>query len=195
MTKTVVVTGATGHIGANLIRTLLAQGRPVRAMLHKDRRATEGLGVDIVEGDICDLNSLYKAFDGAEVVYHLAAHISLLMNDWSRLESVNIIGTRNVVEACLANGVRRLVHCSSIHAHVQQPLDVPMDESRPLVNSVKHVPYDRSKAAGEREVQKGIEKGLNAVIVNPTGVVGPYDYKPSHFGEPPHSAPIFHEEG
>lgn len=180
---TTVVTGATGHVGANLVRALIAQGRSVRALVHIDRRAIEGLNIECVEGDVCDLDSLCLAFDGAEVVYHLTAHISLLMNEWQQCEKINVIGTRNVVEACLRCGVKRLVHFSSIHAFVQEPRDIPIDETRSLVESGHCPPYDRSKAAGEKEVRKGIERGLDAVIVNPTGIIGPYDYRPSYFGE------------
>lgn len=180
---TTVVTGATGHIGANLTRALLAQGRPVRALLHVNRRAIENLDTEVIEGDICDLASLCSAFDGAEAVYHLAVHISILMNEWPLLELVNVIGTRNVVEACLHCGVRRLVYFGSIHAMTQELVDVPIDESRPLIESQNYPPYDRSKAAGEREVLKGIERGLDAIIISPTGIVGPHDYQPSHFGE------------
>jgi len=180
---TVVVTGAAGHVGANLMRALLAQGRPVRALIHKNRRATEELDTEVVCGDVCDLSSLCNAFDGAEVVYHLAANISLSMSEWPLLELVNVIGTRNVVEACLRCGVRRLVHFSSIHALTQKPKDIPIDESRSLVDSQHCPPYDRSKAAGEKEVRKGIERGLDTIIINPTAVIGPHDYQPSHFGE------------
>jgi len=179
---TVVVTGASGHVGANLIRALLAQGRPTRALLHRDRRAIDGLKVETVEGDICDLHSLCQAFDGADTVYHLAANISLLMSAWPRLHAVNVIGTQNVVEACLRCGVRRLVHFSSIHALVPKPSDAPVDELRPLVESSNCPPYDRSKAASEKEVRKGIERGLDAVIISPTAIVGPHDYQLSHFG-------------
>ena len=183
MTNTVVVTGATGHIGANLIRALLTQGRHVRALLHVNRQAIEGLEVEIASGDVCYPASLCQAFDGADVVYHLAARISLSMGDWPVVERVNVTGTRNVVEACLKCGVRRLVHFSSIHAFNQEPLDIPVDESRPFVESRRCPPYDRSKAAGEKEVRGGIERGLDAVIVNPTAVIGPYDFEPSYFGE------------
>ncbi|OGN92849.1 MAG: hypothetical protein A2Z75_07290 [Chloroflexi bacterium RBG_13_50_10] len=183
MEKTTVVTGATGHIGANLVRALLAQGRYVRVLLHVNQRAVEGLEVEIARGDVRDLASLRDAFRGADVVYHLAGRISLSMGDWPLLEAVNIAGTRNVVEACLRCGVRRLVHFSSIHAITQEPLDVPVDESRPLVESRRCPPYDRSKAAGEKEVRRGIERGLDAVIINPTAVIGPYDFEPSYLGE------------
>lgn len=180
---TTVVTGASGHVGVNLLRTLLAQGRSTRALCHVNRRPLEGLHTEIVEGDICDLASLCNAFDGADVVYHLAARISLSMNDWPLLEFVNVVGTRNVVQACLRCGVRRLVHFSSIDAFTQEPLDVPLDESRSLVESQSYPPYDRAKAAGEKEVLRGIERGLDAVIISPTAIIGPYDYQPSYVGE------------
>lgn len=180
---TVVVTGANGHIGANLVRALLARGRQVRALIHRDRKAIEGLNVETISGDICDLESLYRAFSNADVVFHLAATISLSMYSWSTVATINVVGTRNVVEACLKSGVRRLVHFSSIHALKQEPLDVPVDEGRSLVASHNCPPYDRSKAEGEKEVRRGIEKGLNAVIIYPTGIIGPHDYQPSHFGE------------
>ncbi len=178
-----VVTGATGHVGANLVRALVNQGRTVRAMVHVDRRAVEGLDLEIVKGDVCDLDSLCRAFEGAEVVYHLATYISLLMNEWPHCTSVNVTGVQNVVEACVRTGVRRLVHFSSIHALEQRPKDSPVDETRPLVKSHRCPPYDRSKADGEREVHRGIERGLDAIIIRPTGIIGPYDYKPSYFGE------------
>jgi dihydroflavonol-4-reductase len=178
----IVVTGAAGHAGANLVRALAAQGRPVRALVHLDRKALEGLDVEVVKGDICDLDSLLKAFEGAEVVYHLAARIAIGNEPWSLLEAVNVTGTRNVVEACLRCGVRRLVHFSSIHTMIDTE-DIPVDESNPLVESRHYSSYDRSKAAAEREVYKGIEKGLDAIIISPTAIIGPHDYKPSHFGE------------
>jgi len=180
---TVVITGASGHIGSNLVRTLIDKGIPTRCLVHVNCQALDELDTGIAQGDICDLDSLCRTFEGADVVYHLAACISLSMNDWPALESINVLGTRNVVEACLRSGVRRLVHFSSIHALVQEPMSIPVDESRPLVESRRYPPYDRSKAAAEIEVQRGVERGLDAVIINPTAIIGPYDYQPSYFGE------------
>jgi dihydroflavonol-4-reductase len=180
---TVVVTGAGGHVGANLVRALAAQKRATRCLVHVHSQALTGLGVELVEGDVCNLDSLCRAFEGAEVVYHLAACISLAMDDWPQLEAVNVTGTRNVVEACRRAGVRRLVHFSSIHALEQEPLATPVDESRLLVESRRCPPYDRSKAAGEKEVRRAIEKGLDAVIIYPTAIIGPNDYQLSFFGE------------
>ena len=179
----VVVTGAAGHVGGTLVRALLQQGRLVRALVHRDQQALEGLDVEAVQGDVRELDSLERAFAGADIVYHAAGHISLLRSEWSHLEAVNVLGTRNVVEACLRSRARRLVHFSSIHAVVQQPYEVPVDEARPLVNSRGCAPYDRSKAAGEREVRKGIARGLDAVILSPTAILGPYDFRPSHLGQ------------
>ena len=180
---TVAVTGATGHIGANLVRALVDKGIPTRCLVHVNCQAIDGLNIERAQGDVRDLDSLCRAFQGIDVVYHLAASISLSMADWSRLEEINVKGTRNVVEACLRSGVRRLIHFSSIHALIQEPFNIPVDESRPLVGSRRYPPYDRSKAAAEREVQRGIEKGLDAVVVYPTAVFGPYDFQPSFFGE------------
>lgn len=181
---TVVVTGASGLIGANLVRMLLEEGRKVRAFIHQDHRALKELDIEKIEGDICDSDSLRRAFINTDVVYHLAAHISI-KNEWELCESVNVIGTRNVVNTCIQTGVRRLIHCSSMSAFQQTPLEVPIDETRRLIDvgSNKHNPYDRSKAGAELEVRKGMENGLDAVIVNPTAVVGPFDFRPSLIGE------------
>jgi len=179
----IVVTGAAGHVGANLVPALLAQGRPVRVLVHADRRAFAGLDVEVIQGDIRDPDSLVNAFKDAEVVYHLAARISIAQYDWPLLEAVNVNGTRNVVEACLHCGVRRLVHFSTIHSIAQSVAAVPADESSSLVETRHYPAYDRSKAAAEREVLRGIEGGLDAVIISPTGIIGPRDYKPSHLGD------------
>ncbi len=79
---TTVVTGASGHVGVNLVGTLLTRGRSVRALVHKNQQSLSGLDVDIISGDICNIDSLCCAFAGAEIVYHLAAHISILENEW-----------------------------------------------------------------------------------------------------------------
>jgi dihydroflavonol-4-reductase len=178
---TVLVTGASGHLGANLVRALLAEGRTVRALIHHDRRGMEGLDVETVQGDVCDPASLRRACAGAEVVYHAAARIAISGKD--AIEAINVDGTRNVVEACLRSDVRRLIHLSSIHAFQQEPLDQPLDEDRPLVDTARGAPYGRSKAAAEHEVRAGIGRGLDAVILNPTAMIGPYDHHPSHIGQ------------
>jgi dihydroflavonol-4-reductase len=179
---TILVTGASGHLGANLVRALLDQGRVVRALAHRDRRALHGLDLELYEGDIRDLDAIRRACRGCRAVFHLAAYISLRMDDWSRLHAINVLGTRNIVQACLEAGVDRLIHVSSIHALQQEPLDEPIDEERPLVDTGNTTPYARSKAAAELEVRRGFDRGLDAVILRPTAIIGPHDYRPSHFG-------------
>ncbi len=177
-----LITGASGHIGGNLVRSLLREGRPVRALIHRQNQALEGLDVECVRGDICNPEHLIRATQGIDVVYHCAAHISIQPEDFPRLSLVNANGTSNVVEACLKNRVRRLIHFSSIHAFSPMPLDAVVDENRPLLDECSRMTYDISKAESERIVRKGMERGLDAVILSPTGVIGPYDYYPSLMG-------------
>jgi dihydroflavonol-4-reductase len=178
-----IVTGSTGLVGSNLIRALLHEKKGVRAIVHRDTRGVDGLPVEKLQAELGDIPSLIKAFARADVVYHLAAIISLQMSNWRECVEVNVLGTRNVVEACLRSGVKRLVYFSSIHALVQEPFSIPVDENRPRVQSNRYPPYDRTKALAEKEVRKGIAKGLDAVIVNPTAVIGPFDFKPSNQGQ------------
>lgn len=168
----VVVTGATGHLGANLVRALLAAGRPVRCLVRKDARALDGLPVERVPGDILEAGSLGPACAGADVVFHLAAVISLTGDPDGSVARVNVDGTRNVARAALASGARRLVHFGSIHAAWTGD-----GGGRGLTA------YDRSKAASEAAVREVMEDGLDAVTLRPTGVVGPWDFKPSRLGD------------
>jgi dihydroflavonol-4-reductase len=174
---TVFVTGASGHVGANLVRSLLARGERVRALVHCDRRGLDGLDVEVVQGDICDTALLESAFRGARVVYHAAAHVSILLSEWDRLETVNVCGTASVVEACLRCGVGRLVHFSSIEAFSDEHPDAVVDETSPKATGPDTLPYARSKVSGEEIVRNGIARGLNAVILNPTAIMGPHDYR------------------
>ena len=177
-----IVTGASGHLGANLIRALISRGWDMKALVHRDTRALEGLDIERIHGDILDIHSLNTAFSGVDIVFHLAARISVTKQDRKQVEEMNIIGVRNVIDSCLSVGVKRLVHTSSFHAHVQEPLDELLDETRPLVDSDEYPPYNRSKAEGQRMIQESISRGLDAIIITPTGIIGPYDFQPSHFG-------------
>ncbi|MBI5538341.1 MAG: NAD-dependent epimerase/dehydratase family protein [Deltaproteobacteria bacterium] len=179
----IALTGATGHVGANLVRRLVELGHDVRALVHEDRRALEGVAVQAVPGDLLDVDSLVKAFSGADQVFHAAVRISIASGDEKLVHDTNVIGTRNVVEACVRAGVKRLIHFSSIHALSSTPVDQLIDESRPLASGSGLLPYDRSKSEAEQQVQAGVAKGLDAVILIPTGVLGPHDYRPSAMGQ------------
>ena len=179
----IAVTGATGHVGANLVRTLVENNHQVRAIVHNgNRRGLDGVGCEFVDGELGDAASLARAFAGCERVFHLAARISIVPGDEAEVHAVNVTGTRNVVDACLTANVKRLIHFSSIHALSPEPHDVAIDETRALTTSPRMPPYDRSKADAEREINAGLERGLDAIVVNPTAILGPYDYGPSAMG-------------
>ena len=182
----VIVTGATGHIGNVLVRELLAGGAVVRALVlpDDDKRPLAGLNVEIVYGDVTDPVSLKSAFAGAELVFHLAGIVTIMPGMASVLERVNVGGMRNVIAACRASGVRRLVYTSSIHAIAEPPHGTVIDESQPFDPDRVLGDYARSKARATLllldEVRKG---GLDAVICCPTGVIGPWDYGISNIGQ------------
>jgi nucleoside-diphosphate-sugar epimerase len=178
----IVVTGASGHVGCNLVRALFAEGKPVRALVHEGGRALDGVAVEKVHGDVLDPASIDRAFAGAELVFHLAARISITGDPDGRVRAVNVDGTRNVMAAARRAGVRRVVHMSSIHALAPTPRELPIDEERPLYETDDALAYERSKAAGEREVQAAVAAGLDAVVVNPTAVIGPFDFSLSATG-------------
>jgi len=181
----IVVTGATGHIGNVLVRELLAAGDKVRALVpsFENDLPIRGLDVDILAADVCDAASLVAAFRGADAVYHLAGIIAITPGKEKLLQRVNVEGTRNVVDACLESGIGRLIYTSSIHAIQEPPLGIVINETFPVNPDNVLGPYARSKAMGTLEVRRGIERGLNAVIVHPTGVIGPFDFRISEMGQ------------
>ena len=197
----ILVTGATGHIGNVLIRKLLDQGEKVRALLWRDEDTSplKGLDVEQLEGDVLDPASLEPAMHGVETVFHLAGVISIMPGKNPLVWKVNVEGTRNVLEAARRTGIRRLVYTSSIHAIARAPHGVAMDESLGFDQNNPYGEYDRSKAAASLEVQKAAAEGLDAVIVCPTGVIGPYDFRGSEMGEVLRSASeartMFYVEG
>jgi nucleoside-diphosphate-sugar epimerase len=179
----IAVTGATGHLGANLVRLLVGEGYTVRALYHRSEghAALDGLAVEQQPCDVLDVATLQDAFVDVEVVMNLAAVISIGGDPDGRVMQTNVEGPRNVVAACLRQKVRKLIHFSSIHAfRLGNPGD-PIDETAPPADA-SSFRYDQSKALGEREVLAGVERGLDATILNPTGVIGPFDFAPSRAG-------------
>ncbi len=193
----IAVTGASGHIGNNLVRSLVSQGHHVRALVHRSGpsatepdgpRALAGVACEQVSGDVGDPESLDRAFAGVDHVYHLAAHISISPEEDARCEPVNVEGTRNVIAATRRAGARRLIHFSSVHALWSEGVShkhgasAPIDERHPLADRPEALSYDRSKARAERVVLQAVDEGLDAVIVNPGAVIGRHDYRPSAQG-------------
>ncbi len=181
----ILVTGATGHIGNVLVRELAGRGQPVRALLlpGEDPSPLEGVPAQQVQGDVLDPDSLRAALDGIERVYHLAGLISIMPQMYDQLYRVNVVGTRNMLEACRRARVQRLVYTSSIHAIAAPPEGEVIDERLPIDPDRTWGEYDRTKAMATREVQQATADGLDAVIVCPTGVIGPYDFRRSEVGQ------------
>ena len=139
-----------------------------------------GLDIEFMSGSVLDAEDVSRAVEGVDIVYHLAAKIDLNPKKDPMMYPINVEGTRKVVDACLSRGLR-LVHTSSHHALVREPLDEPLTEDKPLALSEK-CEYHRSKAIGETIVLDACERGLDAVIVNPGSMIGPHDYEPSIIG-------------
>ena len=179
-----LITGGSGHVGANLTRELLNQDINVRCIdFDKDHRAFEGLDVDLIPGSVTDKESLDPIFNNVDIVFHTAAVISLERRNKDLINAVNVEGTRNICEAAMKHGVKRLIHFSSVDAFERYPLDEPLLEDRLLIENRNAVPYDLSKADAQRIVLDYCERGLDASIIHPSGVYGPHDYKPSLFGQ------------
>jgi len=179
---TAAVTGASGHIGNNLCRELLKQGNKVKALVREDIRALQGLDIEFVKGEVSDKESLRELIKNSDVVFHLAAVISINGIKKDYIHKINVEGTRNVVEICSEQKKIRLIHFSSVHALIQYPLNKSLTEKNPLAGKDAYI-YDKTKAEAERIVLSAVKKGLDAVIVNPTSVIGINDFKPSFLGQ------------
>jgi nucleoside-diphosphate-sugar epimerase len=179
-----LVTGATGHLGVNLVRELLKRGEKIRVLLRKQssNREIEGLDVERVYGDLSDLHSLQIALKDCDRLYHLAAFVSIRDGDKNRLYDINVLGTRRIMRTAREEGIKRVVHCSSFGAVGINPSGCSNEEwyLNPFEISTD---YEISKTFAEMEVYREIVRGLPAVIVNPSGIVGPWDYKPSLIGK------------
>ena len=180
-----LVTGPTGHIGNVLVRELVRRGEKVRALVlpRDDLTPLVGLDVELVLGDVLDQNSLRRAFDGVQDVFHLAGMISIMPGRNDPVRRVNVEGTYNILQAAREANIRRLVYTSSIHALRRVPHGVIIDESIHFDPEHAISDYDQSKAEASLAVLEAAQQGLDAVIACPTGVVGPYDFKRSEMGQ------------
>jgi dihydroflavonol-4-reductase len=183
----ILVTGGTGLVGSHLLYELTRKGHKVRALLRPGKKPYDTsklfnclspenehpIGqVEWVEGDVLDPFSIQQAMQGIEYVYHCAALVSFNPRQLTEMLAVNVEGTSNVVNACLQNGIKKLCHVSSIAALGQAEKGEMIDENAKWKTSRVNSGYAISKYGGEREVWRGIEEGLNAVIVNPSVIIG-----------------------
>lgn len=176
MPKTAFVTGATGFVGLNLVEELLAQGWRVIALHRRDSdlEYLRRLPVARAVGDVTDAPSVRRAMpQDVDAVFHVAGDTSLWSQRNAEQDRVNVDGTRNLVGAALERHARRFVHTSSISAYGLQRGRI--DERAPQLGGVSPVNYQRSKYLAEEAVRAGLARGLDAVILNPAGILGRYD--------------------
>lgn len=180
-----LITGAAGHLGNVLARELIKRNEAVRVLIlpGEDTTSLDGLPVERVQGNILDLDTLILACKDVETVFHMAALVSLDEKHAAVLNKVNVEGTRNIIRAVKSTGVKKLVYTSSIHALSRPPHGKLVDEQLPFDVTNPAGCYDRTKAMASEEVRKAACAGLHAVIVCPTGVIGPYDFRRSEMGE------------
>jgi dihydroflavonol-4-reductase len=177
----IAVTGANGHVGVNLCKALLEQGHQVKALIHNNNQGLKFIPVTIIKGDLLDKSSLITLLKDADIVFHLAAKISINGDPDGIVARTNFDGTKNMLSAAMECKVKRFIHFSSIHAFQQQPQHEALDETRPIVVD-EGFAYDRSKAAGERAVMEAVRNGLDAFVLSPTAIIGPADPEPSLTG-------------
>ena len=184
----ILVTGGTGLVGSHLLYDLVKQDEPVRAIIRNKEKIelvkkvfsyysddSENLiqKIDWVEGDILDLYSLNEAFANVKKVYHCAAVVSFDGKNKNELINANVQGTENVVNLCLSHQIVKLCHVSSIASLGGSLNGDIIDEGAKWTSSKNHSTYSASKYKSEMEVWRGIQEGLNAVIVNPSVILGP----------------------
>ena len=178
---TILVTGPTGLLGNNIVRTLLAADEEVRVLCRKSskRRPVEGLNVETVVGDVTDRDSVRSAVVGCSCVIHSAADVRIGRTRVEDQRRVNLGGTRKIAEAARAAGAR-LVHVSTVDTlSSASSVDHPVNEQSPVVPKSDRCGYVITKIEAETAVRKEIANGLNASIIHPGFMLGPWDWKPS----------------
>jgi nucleoside-diphosphate-sugar epimerase len=180
---TTLLTGASGHVGQNLLRELLSRGETVRALVRgsSDLKTFEGLKLETAQGDLNDPASLRAAAKGCDRVYHCAARVQTVRGRERALYDTNVLGTRNLLRAARAEGVGRVVVTSSLGA-VGHRSDRPSTEDDGFDPFAHHLPYEASKAWVEHECLQAAVEGQDVVIAISTAVLGPYDFGPSRMG-------------
>jgi nucleoside-diphosphate-sugar epimerase len=180
----ILVTGAGGLLGANLVRVLSERGQRIRAAIFDARElpALEGLDLDLFIGDLSEPDVATAAVEGCNLVYHCAGRVSMDATNPAAIYRANTIVTREVLRAALKHRTERIVVTSSLSA-VGFNLHGPSNEDDLFDPLEPHVPYAYAKAAVEHESLTAFADGLPVIIVNPTGIIGPYDFRPSLLGQ------------
>lgn len=177
----VIVTGANGFLGSWLTRALVDEGHEVLALVRaqSDLSELDGVGCHYVYGDVTDLDSLYKAFEGADSVFHLAGLIAYKKSDRAKMEMINVGGTEHVIDACLTKKVRRLVYLSSVTAVGASflPNNILNEESSYDIERLDLGYFETKREAEKMVIAAHKKEGLDCVILNPSTIYGAGDSK------------------
>jgi dihydroflavonol-4-reductase len=184
----ILVTGGTGLLGAQLLFDLASSGKKVRALRRPSSLDTvldmvfEGAmemkkSIEWMEGDVLNVEDVAESLQDVDEVYHCAAKVSFHRSDYRAMMKVNVEGTANMVNVALETGVKRFCHVSSIASLGRAEENKTMDEKAVWKSSANNSMYAVSKYGGERETWRAIEEGLHAVVVNPSIIIGPGDWK------------------
>lgn len=179
------VTGATGHVGYNLIKKLVEQNKKIRAfVLSNDNTSIlESFNIEIIYGDITDKSSIYPLFetDGEEIVLiHLAGIINIDNKVDDKLFEVNVNGTKNIIDVAIEKNVKHIVYSSSVHAIKEEENMGLIKETEIFDSSLVVGAYAKTKAEATKYVIEKLNKGYPITIVHPSGIIGPYDYNKGH---------------
>lgn len=178
----IAVTGASGHLGAAILPILINSGYSVKALVRDAIPAVDSLPIEIVNGDLLHTDTLYALLKNCTALIHCAAVISVNGDPGGIVHQTNVEGTKKLLETAQQCGIKRVVHISSIHAYEQQTGSMVLDEQSRLVNEHAFA-YDRSKKAGQEFALSMNSETMEVLVMNPTSIIGPYDYKPSKMGK------------
>lgn len=174
----ILITGASGFLGKYLMNEFLSEGYEVRALVRNasSREFAWSKMAEIVEGDVLDVLSLEKAMEGVSGVIHAAAMVSFHPKRREEMLQANVVGTANVVDACLAHGEARLLHVSSVAAIGREGNDTISEETKWKTSKLNSA-YALSKRKAELEVQRGVVEGVEACMINPGLILGAGDWQ------------------
>lgn len=178
----IAITGAAGHLGSALLPELFKRNHFVRALVKSSDYSFRDMPVEIVKGNLLNIESLKELMKDCDALIHCAAVISINGDPSGIVHQTNVVGTGLVMDIAKQCGIKRVVHISSIHAYNQRPGFETLDEQREKVNK-KAFAYDRSKKEGQEIALAMNQQGMEVLVMNPTSIIGPYDHKPSKMGK------------
>lgn len=183
MKKIYIVTGANGHLGSTIMRYLKRRGEETRGLILPSEPGEDSSKVHYIKGDVRDKESLEPLFAGIKnreiVVIHTAGIIDISEKVSERMYDVNVNGTKNIIELCKEFSVNRLVYVSSVHAIPEKKSRV-LEEVSQFSRDLVEGGYAKTKAEATQAVLEAAKDGLDAVVVHPSGILGPYDMSGNH---------------